>query len=123
MGMRDRLVPVPPPVTMNFVPHAPLQPVDGRIMSIYGGATLGGQNQVVAINRGSDEGVDVGAVLQLQHLGPEVRDVTDKNKLIKLPDQEIGTLFVFRVFEQISYGLIMQVNDVVNVGDIARSPE
>ena len=123
MGMRDRLIPVPPPSIINYVPHAPLQSVDARIMSIYGGGTLGGQNQVVSINRGRDDGLDGGAVLQLQRLGPEVRDVTDKNKLVKLPDHEIGTLFVFRVFDKISYGLIMQVNDVVNVGDIAKSPE
>ena len=123
MGLRDRLLPMPPASIMNYVPHPPLQTVDARIMSIYGGATMAGQNQVVSVNRGRDDGLDVGAVLELQHLGPEVRDVTDKNKLVKLPNREYGALFVFRVFDKVSYGLIMQVTDVVSVGDIAKSPE
>ncbi len=43
--------------------------------------------------------------------------------MIKLPDEQIGTLFVFRVFKNVSYGLIMQVTKPVEVGDVARSPE
>ena len=43
--------------------------------------------------------------------------------LIKLPDEQYGELFIFRVFNNISYGLVMQVQDTVQVGDIATSPE
>ena len=123
MGLRDRLVPIMPAPIMNYVPHVPAQMTDARIVSIYGGGTQAGQNQVVTINVGSQQGLDVGSVLELQRLGPTVRDVTDGNKMVKLPNQEYGTLFVFRVFDKIAYGLVMQVNDVVQIGDIARSPE
>ena len=123
MGTRDRLLPIPAPVALNYVPHSPSQPVDARVVSIYGGITMAGQNQVVSVSRGRDDGIDIGTVLELQHFGGEVRDVTDHNKPVKLPDQKYGTLFIFRVFDKLSYGLIMQVTDVVKVGDIARSPE
>jgi hypothetical protein len=43
--------------------------------------------------------------------------------MIKLPDEEYGSLFVFRVFEGISYALIMEVRDSVQVGDVAKTPE
>ena len=43
--------------------------------------------------------------------------------MIKLPDEQIGTLFIFRVFKHVSYGLIMQVTQPVEVGDVAKSPE
>jgi hypothetical protein len=43
--------------------------------------------------------------------------------MIKLPDEKIGNLFIFRVFKHVSYGLIMQVTQPAEVGDVARSPE
>ena len=108
---------------MDFFPHAPLQKIDARIMSIYGAASQAGTDQVVTINRGSMQGVDPGTVLELHRRGVTVRDATDGNKAMSLPDHVVGRLFVFRVFEKLSYGLIMQVNDAVKLGDVARSPE
>jgi hypothetical protein len=130
MGVGDLLMPAPPTPMQNYAPHEPDRYVDARVMSIYAGVTYAGQNQVVSINRGSVDGLDIGAVLQLYHLGATVVDPgskggwsgMDKSKL-KLPDEEYGTLFVFRVFKHVSYGLIMQVTAPVEIGDVAHSPE
>ncbi|HEY8102172.1 MAG TPA: peptidoglycan-binding protein [Burkholderiaceae bacterium] len=123
MGVGDRLLPVPPTPILNYVPHPPESQVDARIVSIYGGVSQAGQHQVVSINRGKNQGLDIGTTLDLTHFGNTIVDPANKKKLIKLPDQKYGTLFIFRVFNNVSYGLIMQVTDVVEVGDIARSPE
>lgn len=129
MGVGDLLVPMPPTPVRNYMPHAPAQPVDARVMSIYAGVSHAGQSQVVTVNRGSVDGLDVGSVLQLYHLGKTVPDPASKGVLgfgkrtIKLPDEQYGSLFIFRVFSNVSYGLIMQVTAPVEVGDVARSPE
>ncbi|MCA1858343.1 LysM peptidoglycan-binding domain-containing protein [Massilia oculi] len=129
MGVGDLLLPMPPVPVRNYMPHAPAQPVDGRVMSIYAGVTYAGQSQVVTVNRGSLDGLDVGSVLQLYHLGRTVPDPDSKGvlgmgrKQIKLPDEQYGSLFIFRVFSNVSYGLIMQVSAPVEVGDVAKSPE
>lgn len=129
MGVGDLLVPMPPAPVRNYMPHAPAQPVDARVMSIYAGVSYAGQSQVVTVNRGSVDGLDVGSVLQLYHLGKTVPDPASKGVLgigrqrIKLPDEQYGSLFIFRVFGNVSYGLIMQVTAPVEVGDVARSPE
>ncbi|MGB7479944.1 MAG: LysM peptidoglycan-binding domain-containing protein [Burkholderiaceae bacterium] len=123
IGVGDRLLPTPLAPIMNYVPHAPATAVDARVVSIYGGVSNAGQNQVVAINRGRNEGIDVGTTLELYRFGQIIADRTDDKKPVKLPDERYGTLFVFRVFEHVSYGLIMQVTDSVQVGDVARSPE
>jgi hypothetical protein len=130
MGVGDRLVPMPPPAVRNYVPHAPLSLVDARVMSIYAGVTHAGQSQVVTVNRGSIDGLDVGSVLQLYHFGKTVPDPEGKKGFlglkratIKLPDEQYGSLFIFRVFGRVSYGLIMQVTAPVEVGDVAKSPE
>lgn len=125
MGVRDRLIAVEPKPFMNSVPHAPEQQVDAQIVAVYGGVSQAGQNQIVSINRGSKDGLDIGTVLELQRLGLLVADRTEGNGrgLIKLPDETYGTLLIFRVFNNISYGLVMQVTDTVQIADVARSPE
>lgn len=129
MGVGDLLIPMPPTPIRNYMPHAPAQPVKARVMSIYAGVSHAGQSQVVTVNRGSVDGLDVGSVLQLYHLGKTVADPASKGVLgfrkqtIKLPDEQYGSLFIFRVFNNVSYGLIMQVTAPVEVGDVAKSPE
>ena len=125
MGVRDRLIAAEPKPFMNHVPHAPVQQVDAQIVAVYGGVSQAGQNQIVSINRGSKDGLDIGAVLELQRLGLVMPDRTEGKgrNLIKLPDETYGTLLIFRVFNNISYGLVMQVTDTVQIADVARSPE
>lgn len=131
MGVGDRLRPVPPTPILNYVPHPPEKPVDARIMSIYGGLSQAGQNHIVTVNRGTKNGLDIGSVLELYRLGERVVDPTipdssswfGAKETVKLPDIRYGHLFVFRVFDDISYGLVMQVSDRVKIGDIAKSPE
>ncbi|MFL6676656.1 MAG: LysM peptidoglycan-binding domain-containing protein [Massilia sp.] len=130
MGIGDLLLPAPPTPFRNFVPHAPARQVDARLLSVYSGMSYAGQSQVVTVNRGSLDGLDVGAVLQLYHFGMTVPDPTGSKGFLglgrstmKLPDEQYGSLFIFRVFKHVSYGLIMQVREPAQVGDVARSPE
>lgn len=123
MTIGDRLKPIPPNPIINYVPHIPETPVSGRVMSIYGGVTSAGQNQIVSVNRGSDAGLDVGSVLELGRRGQLIKDKTDGKNLVRLPDETYGRLFIFRTFKNVAYGLIMQVTDTVTVGDVANSPE
>jgi hypothetical protein len=123
MGVGDRLQPLPPAPIVNYMPHPPEKPVEARIVSIYGGVNQAGQNQIVTINRGKGHGLDVGTVLELSRFGRTILDRTDQKQPVKLPDHQYGNLFIFRVFNNISYGLVMQVTDTVQVGDMAKSPE
>ena len=123
MGIGDRLQPMPPKETINYVPHPPSETLEVRVVSIYGGVTHAGQNQVVSINKGKRDDIDIGTVLTLFRTGETIADRTDDKRKVKLPDEKYGTLFVFRVFENVSYALIMDVTDSVRIGDIARTPE
>ncbi|MBE7420566.1 MAG: LysM peptidoglycan-binding domain-containing protein [Ideonella sp.] len=122
-GVGDRLAPVPARDYAAYVPHAPSQPIKGRIVSIYGEAISAGQNQIVSINRGARDGMERGHVLALWRNGARVTDTTDPAKpLMKLPDERIGTLFVFRTFERVSYALIIDAQDPVRAGDRFSQP-
>lgn len=130
MGVGDQLMRTEPLPMQNYVPHPPATQVDARVLAIYGGVIHAGQNHVVSINRGKLDGLDIGATLQLYHVGQTVTDKSASkgwhnlgNPQVRLPDEQIGTLFIFRVFRHVSYGLIMQVTEPVVVGDVARTPE
>lgn len=123
MGVGDHLIAIQPTPLVNYVPHPPDRVVNGRIVSVYGGVTQAGQNQIVAINRGKTDGLELGTVLRLSRYGQIIPDRTNGRRPVKLPDEEYGTLFIFRVFDGMAYGLVMQVTDTVQVGDIVSSPE
>ena len=122
-GVGDRLAVVPPRESANYSPHAPQAPVAGRIVSVYGDALYAGSNQIVALNKGSADGIERGHVLALLRDGAKAIDTTeDKRTDIKLPDERQGILFVFRVFDRMSYALIMSVNEPVTAGDRFSEP-
>ncbi|HEX5633266.1 MAG TPA: LysM domain-containing protein, partial [Gemmatimonadales bacterium] len=119
----DRLAPVPAREFTNYAPHAPNAPMDGQIVSLYGDALTAGQNQIVALNRGARDGMERGHVLALWRAGARVIDRTDASRpAIRLPDERHGLLFVFRVFDRMSYALILSVKDPVKPGDRFTQP-
>ena len=123
-GVGDRLSPVPQQELVAYVPHPPARPVDGRIISVYGEGVSAGQNQVVALNRGLREGIERGNVLALWRAGRRVVDTTTPGErtALQLPDERHGLLFVFRVFERVSYALILSVQEPVTRGDRFTQP-
>lgn len=124
MRVGDRLLPEPPLQLQSYVPHAPTDPVEARIVSIYGSAVVNAaQNQVVSINRGSRDGIESGHVLAIMTDGARLLDKTDtKPTQLKLPDERNGLLMVFRTFEKVSYALVLDITHGVKVGDRLINP-
>jgi LysM repeat protein len=120
----DRLVPQEERVSTSFVPRAPRSGITGRIVSLYGNAVrMAGQNQVVAINRGKNDGLEVGHVFAIITDGINVVDRTGAQpQTIKLPDERNGLMLVFRTFDKMSYALVLNITDGVKVGDRFQSP-
>jgi hypothetical protein len=129
VGAGDKLVAAGRPQPVNYAPRAPSSQIKGRVMAIYGGVGKVGEagpQQVISINRGKADGVEVGHVLALYNLGGTVRDITkkqdDPGARITLPDERAGLAFVFRVFERVSYALIMQTTRPVAPLDVVQTP-
>lgn len=125
MRIGDRLLPEPPRMITNYVPRAPQQPTDASVVSVYGDAvSVAGQNQVVVINKGRADGMEVGHVLAILKGGARVQDRSQPGERawIKIPDERNGLLMVFRPFERLSYALILEITDEVRVGDRVVNP-
>ena len=122
-GVGDRLAPVPARDFSAYVPHPPAAPMTGQVISVYGEALNAGQNQIVALNRGLRNGMERGHVLALWRAGTPATDSTGpRAQPIQLPDERSGLLFVFRVFERVSYALILSAFEPVRAGDRITQP-
>jgi len=123
IGRGDRLLPAPPIDIISYVPHAPATPIAGRVISVYGAVAEGGRNSIVSLSRGQRDGIEIGHVLALSRAGREVSNqYQGKKEVFKLPDERYGLLFVFRVFQRVSYALVMNVSRPVVPGDLVRNP-
>lgn len=137
----DRLVPVPPEQIVNYAPHAPDKPLDGQIIATSRDSIEVGAGWVVTLDKGGRDGIDVGTVLAIYRVVPGVPDpkpskepetlwqwadvtkaIKPPQRIIPIPDERAGLLFVFRVFERVSYALVVATTDPVNVGDHVRKP-
>src|SRR5688572_12286419 len=68
----DRLAPARESTYPTYMPRAPDKPILGAIMSVDGGVAEFGQYNVITINRGARDGVEVGHVLAAYRRGPTV---------------------------------------------------
>ncbi len=119
----DRLIPAPEPEIISYVPHRPEQDVSARVLGIYGGLREGGANSVVALNVGKNDGMEIGHVVALYRKRVSL-DVDDSGRRTEtpVPDERYGLAFVFRVFNGVSYALVVESSKAVIVGDTARNP-
>src|SRR4029077_19324000 len=119
---------------VTFTPRAPSDQVKGFIIDVVGGTELVGQYAVIVINRGRSQGIEPGSVLAIDKAGDTVPDLyrggrqhgssidTTFAPKVKLPDERNGTLLVFKVFDRLSYALVVGASNTIEVGDIVRNP-
>lgn len=124
INIGDRLLPQPALQLRSFTPHAPATPIESRIVSIYGmGVSNAAQKHVVAITGGTLDGIDSGTVLAILSDGRKISEgKAVPGTQVKLPNERIGLLMVFRSFDHLAYGLILEITDGVHVGDRLISP-
>ncbi len=85
---------------------------------------------IISINRGKSHGVENGNVLALYRLGTTVGEAQGTNygwtrkegSDLKLPNERYGLAMVFRVFDRVSYALVVQASRPVNLNDVAQNP-
>lgn len=121
----DRLLPiddfVPPG---RYIPQVPDDTVDGSIIGLVDAITQVASKQIVVLNRGAEDGMQVGTVLGIDQGGSRVRDpyADQPDEWVQLPSERIGTLMIFRTFDRVSYALIMTASRPVRLHDTVSNP-
>ncbi len=123
------------PFDLYFHPHkAEIIPEGLEVMAVTDAYNAVGRYQVVALNRGGFDGLANGQVYSVfkpgEHIRDKVRypnanplrDSTRADAHVTLPDDFAGHVMVFRVFDRISYGLVMEGQRPVQPRDRLRAP-
>lgn len=121
----DRLIPVTEDTSWtNFIPHHPSGDMNGSIIAVMGGVAQIGQYNVVVLDRGTKDGLEAGHVLRIDQRGETIRDVVtpDSRDTVTLPDEEAGLLMVFRTFDRVSFGLVMNAIRPIHILDRVHTP-
>jgi hypothetical protein len=133
----DLILPVDTsPYDPSYAQHSPdTVPENMRVLAVSDGFSAAGPARVVALSRGARDGVGNGEVFAIMNQGERVRDTvkhpsgdirsafkTDR-KYVTLPEEFAGHVMIFRTFEKISYGLVMDGKRPIYVNDIAREPQ
>jgi len=127
-----------------YFPRAPLNFDGGQIISVYGGVEQIGQFDIVVINRGEREQMEVGYVLDIYKRGQVIVDkiaterrkhddnvsvwskvkesVTNEKQTVKLPDEKAGQLMIFRTFDKVSLALVLKATRVIHTMDNVKTP-
>ncbi len=123
INVGDRLYPEEEPHLINYVPHAPDHPVAGRIINTYEQVGLAGRGMVVVLNRGNVDGLDIGTILSVQSSPRVIDDRTNGTPHdITLPSERLGLLFVFRIYEHVSYAMVLNAEMGIEPGDAFTQP-
>ena len=122
----DRLLPVDKSKIDNlYFPRAPEHELKGQIISLHNALFGIAKYQIAVINRGSRDGLEVGHLLETQSAGETAIDnYSLKNRgAIRLPDKRSGLMMIFRLFDKVSYGLILESTLVINKYDVVATPQ
>ena len=133
----DRLLTPSDQGPANFMLKGPAGDVHGRILAVVGGTDLIGEYNVVAINRGARHGLEPGTVLAVDSVGDTTLDLYRGGKnigdstngvgtsfapTVRLPNERTGTILVFKVFDRVSYALVVGASDAIHTGDVVHNP-
>ena len=119
----DRMLPAAKAEFFTVAPHAPKEAINARIVKVQGGIESTGKYGVVTISAGRAAGLEPGHVLAIYRTRPDAKyDMDGSKEVIKLPDERYGLLFVFRVFDRVAYGLVLESAGPVKLSDDVRQP-
>ncbi len=119
----DKLIPIGKPLPIAYAPHAPATFIKGRVIAVHrsgGRYAEAGQGAIVALNRGQADGIEVGHVLALYTQSRTVK-IADGGT-VQTPEERYGLVFVFRVFDRVSYAIVMKIGRPLNNLDIVQTP-
>jgi LysM domain len=137
-------------INTDFIPRSPSSSVNGSVISVIDGVSEIGQYQVVVLDVGESDGIEIGNVVGVYQSGEVISDKVNVEKDwrarnrsegafdgeafvdymgrkqsagedVKLPEEYAAVVMVFRTFGKISYGLVMEASAPVHLNDMVRN--
>lgn len=119
--------------SFQMMPHAPAQPIQAKVVSIFNGVSEAGQFQTITLDKGEADGLDKGTVVSLYKNGRHVKVNYSNNlipkpkdrdtvELVSIPAEEVGLAMVYRTSKNLASAIILESLTNINIGDTASEP-
>jgi len=119
IGVGDKMLPTEGELIFSYAPHEPKGPIDARLVSIYRGVSETGKLSVIVVGAGKQDGLEPGNVVAMfRNRGIAKHE----GKAYALPEKRYGSALIFRVFDNVSYALVMDTEGQAAIGDAIRNP-
>ncbi len=105
----------------DFYPHSPKYLEDAYIIAVLGDNLVIGSNQIVIINKGTEDGIERGHILAINKGGKPIFDPFWEENVM-LPSRNAGTILIFRAFDRVSYALVMKAHLQIKLFDPVAVP-
>ncbi|MCG2633299.1 MAG: LysM peptidoglycan-binding domain-containing protein [Gammaproteobacteria bacterium] len=109
------------PVLPYYTPMAPEVEIDARIIRGIDRLSQIGTLDIVVLNKGQRDGLEINHVLVVDQKGQPSKDIVT-GEWVGLPNERAGVVMVFRSFERVSFALVLSSTRSIHLGDIARTP-
>lgn len=123
-------------IDATIFPTEPSANLSGRIIAFLGNETLASQLDTVVINLGLRDNLAIGDVLSIQLPGGSMVDEVERSRMtfrerfrtmlkrdsLEMPGKQVGTLLVYKVFEQMSYAVIISSTEPATLNNLVVSP-
>ncbi|WEN15744.1 LysM peptidoglycan-binding domain-containing protein [Rhodanobacter sp. AS-Z3] len=128
----DRVMPIDDaPYDAYYYPHAAKSiPNNAKVIGLADAMVAAGPQQVVMLSVGSRDGIDNGSTFAVFQPGETIHDDVASNSMrrsfgekVKLPDEYLGHVMVFRTFDRVSYGLVMDSLRPISIGAKLTTPQ
>lgn len=105
--------------TSDFIPHPPKKGTEGKVISLHEALFQIGQHQVGVIDLGKKDGIERGHIFVTYRRGSIVREDGRKTQL---PNEKSGLMMIYRVLDNVSYGLVMDSVLPLRINDVVKAP-
>jgi hypothetical protein len=105
----------------TFFPRIPDVSINGAVIGLLNEAEKAAQFESLVLNLGKIDGLESGDILSIYRPGDDVDDPVTGKK-ISLPSQEIGLVMAYRLFDKLSYGVILSLTEPSQVGNTVATP-
>lgn len=111
--------------TSNYLPSKPESNVVGRIISIGENVNSVGLYDSVLINKGTEANLEIGNLLEIKSKEEIINNPDPKrpDETIILPNKALGLLMIYKVYDNLSYGVIVKSTAPIKKDLLVKTPE
>ena len=116
----DRLIPYEMPLKeIEFIDAE--NEVSAVIVATHEDITEIAKNDVIFLDKGGNDGLKPGNVLNVYREKAKVRNPLNKSEKLDIPSDRIGSIVVVRTAEKSSTAIVLKVSESLLIGDAART--